>query len=79
MEAGSPTSQFRGVSYYGRRYGMESQRRAQERKPWCSSIRVGELVLRKTFATEREAALQYDKWVLEHGLKRPLNILKKKA
>lgn len=36
-------------------------------------------VFKSGFTTEREAALAYDKYVLEHGLARPLNILKPKA
>lgn len=37
-------------------------------KKWCQS-----------YATEREAAIAYDRYVLEHGLDRPLNILKPKV
>ena len=33
---------------------------------------------KKVTATEREAAIYYDRWVLELGLDKPLNILKPK-
>jgi hypothetical protein len=52
-------------------------------KPWQASIHYkqdGETrMLRKYFEDERSAAIQYDKWVLELRLNRPLNILKPKT
>lgn len=51
-------------------------------KPWRAYIKyksLGHFIRKdKSFETEREAAIQYDKWVLELGLDRKLNILKPK-
>jgi len=47
--------------------------------PWRASVTVGGKKVTKHFPTEREAAIQVDKWVLRYRLNAPLNILKPKA
>ena len=79
----SKTSQYRGVVKIKTRPDTH-WKSAREKKPWEANISISDQVgnrryKSKSFETEREAALQYDKWVLELQLKRPLNILKPKA
>ena len=76
------SSRYTGVSYsFGSLASKVSRWRVlNEKKPWKACVVVfGAKVRRKKFATERDAAIQYDKWVLELGLDRPLNILKRKS
>lgn len=79
----SKTSKYRGVCYAPIRSGNMGTIRWSQDHPWTAAIRFGgsasKRSKKKLFATEREAAIQYDKWVLELGLDRPLNILKPKA
>lgn len=48
----------------------------QTKKPWAARILINGKMKTQSFETEREAAIQYDKWVLEYCLDRTLNILK---
>jgi hypothetical protein len=72
------TSKYRGVSKHGSRSGQAASIRWVARFPWRAYIHYSGVCRSKSFPTEREAAIQYDKWVLELNIDRPLNILKPK-
>ena len=60
--------------------GGKSKMSNKMAKPWTASLRHNGIYWRsKFFATEREAALAWDRRVLELGLDRELNILKRKV
>jgi len=72
------SSKYIGVSHRIRTYGNKSRIEQYAKKTWCSILCVGgNTILRQWYATEREAALAYDKCVIENNLDRPLNILKR--
>lgn len=74
------SSKYHGVFRNKGGSGPKSRIKFIDNKPWTA--RLTQNGVRRTsvyYATEREAAIQYDKWVLEYGLDRPLNILKRKA
>lgn len=61
------------------RYGSKSTIAASHRKPWRAvKIFKGVRWYGPLRATEREAAIDYDRHILELGLDLPLNILKRK-
>lgn len=72
------TSKYRGVCYNPHRTGNMSSIRWAASYPWQACLTDKGRRKCKHFATEREAAIQYDTWVLEWGLDIPLNILKRK-
>lgn len=73
------TSGYFGVSRVNRKFGMKCETGDNLKKPWTASFNhMGKVVIKKNFATEREAAIAYDKAVLRAGIDRPLNILKPK-
>ena len=73
------TSQYVGVYFVARKTGQKCDIGENMKSPWLASAsNRGSSILKKHFATEREAAIAYDKAVLRAGLDRPLNILKPK-
>jgi len=73
------SSKFHGVSLTSARTGNAASIRSVDARPWRTNIELNDgKMWRKSFATEREAAIAYDRYVLEHKLDRPLNILKPK-
>ena len=77
---GGKTSKYAGVSLQLKHMGQAAKMRHSMAKPWHAMIRLdGGGYWQQTFATEREAAIAYDRYVLEHRLDRPLNILKPKV
>lgn len=70
-------SKYRSV-FWVKSHGAKSSIRSIEAKPWEAKVQIDGLSIRKRFPTEREAAIQVDKWVLEYRLDAPLNILKPK-
>ena len=75
------TSQYWGVGY-----SDPDRRKLHDRfahrsiaKPWHIHVTTPVKVYKKTFATEREAAIYADRINIEHRLGKPLNILKPKA
>jgi hypothetical protein len=72
-------SQYKGVRNWCINTGRAAAIRRYKKTPWSAEVYINGSVIMKWFATEREAAIQYDKWVIEHQLDRPLNILKRKA
>lgn len=75
MKAGK-TSSYYGVSLMNARSGAKCMMDWHEAHPWGASIRFKGTHLHKAFATEREAAICVDRWILEYKLDKPLNILK---
>ena len=72
-------SKYRGVCKWANPGGNKSNIEARERKPWRATLMHNRATwLSPYFATEREAAIAYDRRVLELGLDKPLNILKPK-
>lgn len=75
------TSDYIGVSLAAE--NRRSSRKFDSLNPWvaCIGYKVDgrSVSKKKSFPCERSAAIQYDKWVLELGLSRPLNILKPKV
>lgn len=71
------TSKYIGVSFSVRSTGTTGWIKWSSRFPWFACLIHDNRRWKKCFPTEREAAIQYDKWVLELGLDRPLNILKR--
>lgn len=55
-----------------------AQHRYYDRKPWYCNVTTNDGSVRKSFATEREAAIHADRINLEYNLGKPLNILKPK-
>lgn len=76
---GGKTSEYVGVSHSPSRSGKASAMRYNALYQWMASIIINGHQITKQFETERDAAIQYDKWVLEYRLDRPLNILKPKV
>lgn len=72
------SSKYHGVYLISNVNGPASLKRAANARAWIASIHVGARSLIKQFATEREAAICVDRWILEHQLDKPLNILKPK-
>lgn len=73
------TSQYKHVCYSPERVGSVAKKKWQAKLPWQANSRLNGTKFTKWFATEREAAIQVDKWTIEHKLNRPLNILKPKV
>lgn len=75
----SKASKYAGVYRAVRKTGLKCDMGDNMKSPWMATFtHMGKAVIRKHFATEREAAIAYDKAVLRAGLDRPLNILKPK-
>lgn len=72
------TSKYYGVCLDSCITGSASSMRSRKAKPWIMYVWFNGRNVLKHYATEREAALAYDRFVLEHGLDKPLNILKRK-
>ena len=76
---GAKESSYSGVYRSTPKCGMKSLIDYYEQRPWVASLTVNGLRWRgKARESEREAALDYDRRVLELGLDKPLNILKRK-
>ena len=74
------TSAYQGVSCLRVFTGKKSKMSNQMTKPWRASLKHNGIEWRsKYFTTEREAALAWDRRVLELGLDRELNILRRKV
>lgn len=72
--------QSKYVGVYHQPYDTRNGRPKVNHRPWYSRIYYqGREVGLGSFHTEREAAIAYDKRVLELKLDRPTNILKAKA
>ena len=73
------TSVYQGVSCRLSFTGMKCEVSYYMAKPWTASLKHnGVKWYSRAFATEREAALAWDRRVLELGLDRELNILRRK-
>lgn len=73
------TSIYDGVYRVNVTKGRPSRVEWYRKNPWVACIRSGGVSMHKQFPTERQAAIQYDTWVLELGLDKPLNIRKRKS
>ena len=74
------TSAYHGVTKTKRTQGKMSKIRATNRKPFIASMMSNGIQWTGPYReTEREAAIDYDRRVIELGLDRPLNILKRKS
>ena len=74
------TSAYQGVSCLRVFTGQKSEISYRMAKPWIASLRHNGIGWQsKYFTTEREAALAWDRRVLELGLDRELNILRRKV
>ena len=74
------TSVYQGVSCLRVFVGSRAKVANKMAKPWTATLVVNGIGWHsKYFATEREAALAWDRRVLELGLDRELNILKRKV
>ena len=72
-------SKYIGVTFWNVKQGAKSTMEWQNSKPWCFRLTENGVVHRgPRRATEKEAAIDYDRRVLELNLDRPLNILKRK-
>lgn len=65
-------SNFHGVKFNNFFYTNVEKKQ----KPWYFQISYKGIKYYRHFADERDAAIAYDKKVLELGLNKPLNILK---
>jgi hypothetical protein len=72
------TSKYWGVSFMSPSGAHDRWKSSMDEKPWRVHIATKTGGIRKTFATEREAAIHADMINLELNLGKPLNILKPK-
>ena len=78
MKRNGSTSSFVGVCYIQRTTGTKGKIESTSKTPWLAFAAYSRgKKLTKGFETEREAAIQADKWTIQYRLDRPLNILKR--
>ena len=78
MRAKEKTSKYWGVCRDSRSHGKKSSIEWSARHQWQCAVIVPGGKVKKSFPTEREAAIHADRVNLQYKLGKPLNILKPK-